>query len=237
MDVAHSKEDTVATLADTARGFARLYTARYINTGMPDFTDRTEPTISFDGSQTVEELNEAHPSVPMIAKGKLAIKDIGKRLAQIRGLKPGSTSIRTDEMIEEILTRLTDGETLTSILCDEHMPAKRTLDNWCDRDMELDHSIMKAQAKGQRTLADIRLDIAQGGQFSTQDVRRDDLLIKAINANISQRNRAEFGEKVQVDHQRVVLNVPEWVSSVAVRTITDASFEPMTDDSEDDEGE
>ncbi len=168
-----------------------------------------------DGTRSIAEIAEAHPGVPMVKLGKETIKDAGRRLAQIQGLKPGSSSIRSPEMIEEILTRLSIGETLTSITCDTTMPAISTLWGWCDKDEDLANAIKRAQAKGQRTLADLRLDIAAGGTFSTGDRARDELLIKAINANIAQRNRAEFGEKLQVEHSRVVVNMPDWAVSVA----------------------
>lgn len=202
---------------------------------MPDFTDISTPTIAFDGTQSIEEIVEAHPGVPMIAKGKLAIQDIGRRMAQMRGLKPGSTSIRTVEMIDEILERLTDGETLTSILLDDHMPARRTLDGWCDKDEELGTAIVKAMASGQHVLADIRLDIAQRGIFSTQDARYDEMLIKAINANIAQRNRRDFGEHKHVDmtvSTPTVMLAPLDLPEIDDSEFDDATFEVI--DQEDD---
>lgn len=160
-----------------------------------------------DGTKTVAEIVEAHAGVPMIALGKETIFDIGKRLAQISGLKPGRSSIRTPEMIDEILERLANGQTLTTITSDPHMPAHSTFWYWCDADADLASKVKAAQAVGQRVLADARLDIAAGGLFSTGDARRDEMLVKAINANIAQRNRSEFGEKVQVDQRQVIVNI------------------------------
>lgn len=165
----------------------------------PPQTAPLETKPAFDGSRTVAEIAETLPGVAGVALGKQSIKDAGRRMAQIRGLKPGSSSIRSTFMIEEILTRLTDGETITSITCDPHMPAPRTLWGWCDRDEKLAADIASAQARGQRVLADLRLNIAAGGEFSTGDARRDEILIKAINSNLAQRNRAEFGDRIAVD--------------------------------------
>lgn len=156
----------------------------------------TKPTLN--GSLSVADLVETNPIVAATL-GKQTIKDAGRRLAQIRGLKPGSSSKRTPQVIDELLTRLNNGETITSITLDEHMPAPQTLWNWCDADEKLDNAIKRAQSMGQRTLADLRLNIAAGGEFSTGDARRDEILIKAINSNIAQRNRAEFGERIAVD--------------------------------------
>lgn len=185
-----------------------------------------------DGTRTIGEIVADGPGNPVLKLGKQSIKDAGRRLAQIHGLKPGSSSIRSKEMIEEMLTRLNNGETITSILCDVHMPAPRTLWNWCDADEGLSNAIKKAQAQGQRALADIRMDIAAGGTFSTGDARRDDLLIKAINANIGQRNRAEFGERVQVDHQRVNVMLPDWAVAISTKPLEAPDDTPDDDPSE-----
>ncbi|RZF59022.1 hypothetical protein EWE75_24105 [Sphingomonas populi] len=160
-----------------------------------------------DGTQTIAELAKISP-ITLAAMGKQSIKDMSNRRRQIEGLKPGSSSIRTVEMIEEIVDRLRGGETLTSILKDTHLPRVTTLWNWREADEALDQRIKRAQAQGQHTLADERLDIALGCSISTGDTYRDSLVIKTINANIAQRNRAEFGERVQVDHASVVINLP-----------------------------
>jgi len=175
---------------------------------------KTPSKPSLDGSLTVEDLSKMSPPA-VSAMGKQAIRDIGARYRQIVGLKPGSSSIRTPEMITELLERLIMGESVTSICCSDHMPALTTLWYWCRADEKLDDDYKWAQAMGQRTLKDLEVDIASGGVFSTGDARRDELLIKVIDKNASQRNRAEFGERVQVEHSRVVVNMPDWAVSVA----------------------
>lgn len=168
-----------------------------------------------DGSLSVEELSRMTGTRDVLVMGKATIKDAGAKLRQIIGLKPGSTSIRTPEMIDEIVDRLMFGESLVSITADPRMPAHSTLWNWRDADPALDDRIRKAQARGAHMLVDIKLDIAQGGFFSTGDARRDEIYIKAIDKNVSLRNRAEFGERVQVDHARVTVNLPVWSIKVS----------------------
>ncbi|THD35693.1 MAG: hypothetical protein E7773_10120 [Sphingomonas sp.] len=172
--------------------------------------ERSKPVVpDADGTRSLAEIADAADGVTnpiqMVALGKQAIRDIGKRLAQIQGLKPGGTSIRTAEIVEEIIERLKTGETLTSITCDPRMPSQSALWNWRDADEELEDRIVRAQAKGQHTLADARLDIALGGPTSTGDRLRDKLVIDTINANIAQRNRAEFGEKIAVTAQHTLM--------------------------------
>lgn len=156
------------------------------------------PTAPLTGALTVAEIVKDNP-IKLVTLGKTNIADLGARLRQIAHLKPGGVSIRTDEMIAALLDRLMCGETLTSILTDPSMPGVSTFWGWCKRDADLDRDVKEAQAIGQRVLADLRLNIAQGGEFSTGDPRRDELVIKTINANLAQRNRAEFGERQQID--------------------------------------
>ncbi|MDF0540754.1 hypothetical protein PX699_00225 [Sphingobium sp. H39-3-25] len=162
-----------------------------------------EDDTTLNGSLTVAEIVSANP-LKLAAIGKTAIQDLGSRLRQMAALKPGSSSIRTSVMIDEIIERLMGGETMTSITTDPRMPSSSTIWNWCKGDAALDRDVKEAQAIGQRALADMRMNIAMGGEFSTGDARRDELLIKAINANIAQRNRPEFGERQQVDVRQAV---------------------------------
>lgn len=198
---------------------------------MDNFSDPYQPDpplAGTDGTRSIAEITAEHAGVPMIKLGKQAIKDAGRRMAQIQGLKPGGSSIKTPETIAEILRRLLMGETVTSICCDVHMPATSTLWVWCRDDEKLEADIKWAQSMGQRTLADLRLDIAAGGTFSTGDTRRDELLIRAINANVAQRNRAEFGERVSVDttHRVAPVMLPA-IAFPVVRTLDhDAGDDP-----------
>lgn len=182
---------------------------------MKDSAPDDAPLSLLDGSRTIEELTLDKTRGELSELGKRTIKDLGNRMRQIAGLKPGSTSIRTSAMIDEIIERLEYGETLASIHVDSHMPAVGTLHNWRSADPDLDARITLAEQRGQNILADLRMDIALGGHFSTGDARRDELVVKTINTNISQRNRAKFGERVQVDHARVTVNLPVWSIKVS----------------------
>ena len=165
-------------------------------------------TAPLSGALTVAEIVKDNP-IKLAQLGKTAIADLGARLRQIAALKPGGSSIRTNEMIDSMMDRLMAGETMTSILTDPLMPGVSTFWGWCKRDADLDRRVKEAQAIGQRTLADMRMNIAAGGEFSTGDPRRDELLIKAINANIAQRNRPEFGERQQIDIAAISYVMPQ----------------------------
>lgn len=194
-----------------------------VNTGMHDDTPHKHPKSveGLDGSLTIAEIVPSLSSNAQMVLGKQSIKDIGARYRQIIGLKPGSSSIRTVEMIEEMVERLILGESMTSILVSPHMPAPRTIWGWCRDDPALDEEVKWATAMGQRLLKDVTTDIAAGGIFSTGDARRDELLIKVIEKNASQRNRREFGDRVQVDHKSVVVNLPQWSTEVSSKQDAD----------------
>jgi hypothetical protein len=197
-------------------GNRRVEGCRWVNTGVTDKRkiksrlERAKPVVpDADGTRSLAEIADAAIGVTspikMAALGKQAIKDIGARMRQIQGLKPGGTSIRTREIVEEIIERLKAGETILSITCDTRMPSYGALWNWRDADDELDDRIKRAQAQGQHALADARMDIALGGPISTGDRLRDKLVIDTINDNIAQRNRAEFGEKIAVTAQHTLM--------------------------------
>lgn len=161
-----------------------------------------------DGSRSIATLVADAPGAVTVL-GKETIKDLGARLRQISGLKPGRSSIRSQKIIDELLQRLLEGENLVTITLDPHMPAVSTLSYWRRDDYQLDQDIRWAMAEGQSVLYDIAQNIAAGGEFSTGDARRDELLIKVITITASKRNRADFGDKVQVEHSQTVINLPD----------------------------
>ena len=57
-------------------------------------------------------------------------------------------SMRTDEMINEILERFSVGETITSVCLDDHMPTIRALQKWRIKDKDLDDKCFAAEKRG-----------------------------------------------------------------------------------------
>ncbi|SEJ87288.1 hypothetical protein SAMN05518849_11668 [Sphingobium sp. AP50] len=174
-----------------------------------------DPPSVLDGTLTVEELSAIKAADQVSVMGKQTIRDIGARARQIAGLKPGSKTIRTPELIDEIVDRLRYGEALASIASDPTMPAYTTIWNWREADPDLDSLIRRSEAVGQHFLVDIQQDIALAGVFSTGDRLRDEFLNRTIDKNVGRRNRAEFGERVQVDQSPVVINLPDWAIRVS----------------------
>lgn len=140
------------------------------------------------------------PEKALADRGRATISDIG---AELRKPKLGAPSTRTPEVDDEILERLIGGESLLSITYDDRMPSWQTVNNWRLKDATFNESVKLGMAIGQHVLMDVVQDIARGGRFSTGSTERDKLLIATIMNVASKRNRAEFGDKLQVD-QRVI---------------------------------
>lgn len=207
----------------------RWHDVTYIDVNT-DMSTVEPPKPALTGTRTVAEIVQDDPQ-HIATYGKQSIEDIGMRVAQISGLKPGSSSIRTKAMINEILERLIMGQSLTAISFLKHMPARSTLAYWMRDDPVLRDDIRWAESEGQEVLADIRTNIAMKGIFASQDPRYDEMLIRAINVNIGQRNRARFGERQSV-------TVEHTLPSVVLPGIALPSANGIEDDDpEDDEGE
>ena len=89
----------------------------------------------------------------------------------------GQPTIRTPEMIVELLARLEAGETLTDICRDEHMAARPTIYQWIDKDPELSRQIQRAKDIGFDAMADGLRHVARGSGESSGDVARDKLIV------------------------------------------------------------
>lgn len=73
-------------------------------------------------------------------------------------------SIRTPEIEQEIIERLSAGEPLEQICRDEHMPAVRTVNDWRAADERLSADIARARILGFDAIAESCLEIADDGR-------------------------------------------------------------------------
>jgi hypothetical protein len=72
----------------------------------------------------------------------------------------GRPSLRTPEIIEEIIERISAGEPMAWICRDTHMPAVRTVTAWMDSDADLSAAIARARELGGDAIATDALEIA-----------------------------------------------------------------------------
>jgi hypothetical protein len=75
----------------------------------------------------------------------------------------GRPSIRTPEMVDEILKRIAEGETLASICREDGMPGRTAFYEWLAEDRELSERFARARDVGFDAIADEALGIADDG--------------------------------------------------------------------------
>lgn len=75
----------------------------------------------------------------------------------------GRPSIRTPEMVDEILKRIAEGETLASICREEGMPGRTAFYEWLAEDRDLSERFARARDVGFDAIADEALGIADDG--------------------------------------------------------------------------
>ncbi|WP_423301165.1 terminase small subunit-like protein [Sphingobium salicis] len=126
--------------------------------------------------------------------------------------RPGQPTKRTEELVEEICSRLECGQALLMICNDPMMPGYRTVMEWQRRDPKLRNRFNDAREEGAYALDDVAELIARKiPGFATGDYRYDDMLVGVLAQRKRYANRKRFTEKVQVEitDQRVFLLPPD----------------------------
>lgn len=117
---------------------------------------------------------------------------------------------RTEKLTSEFLVRLACGESMIEICADPKMPARQTIMQWAKDDPEFEKLMDDAYKWKGRYLGEAILSVAEGGQMSTGDIRRDELKVKALMWLAGKYNRKLFGDAVQheITDTRPVINLP-----------------------------
>lgn len=112
--------------------------------------------------------------------------------------KPGRQTIRTPEMIESILERISNGEPLAQICRDEGMPCVAAVNKWRDEDAEFDSRFARAREVGHDAIAAESLRIIDEDPEYVITTIGGDATEKRIDAASVQRakNRAEHRLKL-----------------------------------------
>ncbi len=107
----------------------------------------------------------------------------------------GRPSLKTPEVIEEITTRLANGEPMARICRDDHMPAFNTVWKWEDDDPEFKKLSLRAREYGTHFMADDCLRIADDDDLDPADKRiRIDTRLRLIG----KWNAKIYGDKTLV---------------------------------------
>ena len=126
-------------------------------------------------------------------------------------VKRPSRSLRTPEIVEEILRRVSDGEPLRQVCRSDGMPRWNTFYDWLDGDKELAGRFGRAREKGEEAIAAECLDIADdtsqdmidtayGPRLNTEHVQRSKLRIETRLKLLAKWNPKKWGEKVDLNH-------------------------------------
>lgn len=133
---------------------------------------------------------------------------------QKRGNKGTPPDIKA-QMIEEILTRISNGEPLRQICRDEKMPGWVTVYSWIDSDPNFAERFARARDKGEDAIAQECLDIADnasndwmeyydkegeslGWKLNGDHVQRSKLRIETRLKLLAKWNPKKWGEKLAV---------------------------------------
>jgi hypothetical protein len=117
-------------------------------------------------------------------------------------------TIKTDAMIEEILERISIGETMTRICIDDHMPTTRAVMKWLVKDKELDDRVHRARVRGTLMIADEAVDAQRSVINGTYkgDSKRAQAIVTAANNMGHQANSrlskidSRYKDKQEVAH-------------------------------------
>ena len=92
-------------------------------------------------------------------------------------------STKTDAVVDEVVERLCDGETMVSIFMDEHLPTKRGFNKWRLKDKDMDNRVFDAMKQGYLVHADEAAQtqlVIMRGEF-TGDPRQAQAAVTAAN--------------------------------------------------------
>lgn len=79
----------------------------------------------------------------------------------------GRPSLYTDEIADEVVQRISKGETLRAICRDDHMPCWTTIYSWMHKNQNLSERISRARELGYDAIAEQCFDIADETQFDS----------------------------------------------------------------------
>lgn len=112
-----------------------------------------------------------------------------------------------EDVIEELLTALSEGKSMREVCADKRMPNRATIMRWAKGDDELASNIVRAREVGYHARAEMAVEAAK----SATDAGLGRLAFDAERWHLSKLSRA-FADKVvhAGDPDEPVLNVVEW---------------------------
>ena len=119
-------------------------------------------------------------------------------------------TLRTPEIVDDVIDRISKGETLASICRTPGYPATRTFYDWVEADEELSARFARARKVGFDAIADETIAIADtppayaqsegGARVDTGEVAHRKLQIETRLKLLAKWDPRRYGDKVEVEH-------------------------------------
>lgn len=118
-----------------------------------------------------------------------------------RSAKIGRKSVYTQELSEEICSRLAEGESLRSICRDEHMPAKSNVLNWVVTDGHpFRDQYLRAREAAGFSHADEAADLRNGVLTGLVDPKAAQVALNALQWSAERMAPKKHSARQQIDH-------------------------------------
>ena len=148
--------------------------------------------------------------------------------------KPRPTK-KTPEVIEEVLERIGNGETLVSIFEDNHLPSRIAFWHWCNADKELDDLVFRAIRRGKLVHADIAANAQMKIMAGDHDDDPKTLQAKVTAANnlchqaLAQLSKLDnrYKDKQEITHNGPMVIGWDTAKPDPVKIVPDADLDEM----------
>ena len=139
---------------------------------------------------------------PKTARGKATPRIITRASRGLRDeFRPrvGRPSIKTDELLSELLDRLSCGESLSSICLDDHMPNISVVIRWRTEDAKFKADYELAREAQADAYFEQLVAISDGDGSMLADAQRDRLRVDARKWALARMNRAKYGDRADIN--------------------------------------
>lgn len=111
-------------------------------------------------------------------------------------MPPGRPSIFSEEIAEEICTRLAEGQSLRRMCAEnDHLPHRETVNAWCISRPGFSDRIADARAQGAAALVEEARDIADDGANDWMEKHHRETVSWVVNGEAVQRSRLRIDQR------------------------------------------
>lgn len=110
-------------------------------------------------------------------------------------------SKKTPEVMEEIVRRMSDGESLRGICRDDHMPSIWTVVDWQRDDEEFAHRCARARELQAEVMDEKILSVADRVERGVMDPQSAKVALSAYQWRAAKLAPKKFGDKLETTHQ------------------------------------